>query len=96
MPQQVQALLARKLSLFVDVEKKGLEYQQDPVPLLPLEPLDLNFGKLCCLRFLCFLQVLWISRVNAARNLISGYPPPVSYQLVVVWRPLVLMQVERA
>ena len=63
MPQQVQALLARKLSLFVDVEKKGLEYQQDPLPLLPLEPLDLNFGKLCCLRFLCFVQVLRIARV---------------------------------
>ena len=33
------------------------------MPLLPLEPLDLNFGKLCCLRFLCFLQVLRIARV---------------------------------
>ena len=63
MPQQVQSLLALKLSLFVDVEKEGLEYRQDLIPLLPLEPLDLNFGKLCCSRFLCFLQVLRIARV---------------------------------
>ena len=59
----MQALLARKLALLVDVEKEGLEYQQDLLPLLPLEPLDLNFGKLCCSRFLCFLQVLRIARV---------------------------------
>ena len=97
----MQALFARKLSLFDVEKKKGLEYQQDPLPL-PLELLDLNFGKLSCLRFLCFLQVLWISCVDAARNRISGSPPPppppppVSYQLVVVWRPLVLLQIERA
>ena len=62
----VASLVARKLSLFVDVEKKGLEHQQDPLPLLellPLELLVLNFGKLCCLRFLCFVQVLQIARV---------------------------------
>ena len=62
----MQDLFARKLSLFVDVEKKGVEHQQDPLPLLellPLELLVLNFGKLCCLRFLCFVQVLGIARV---------------------------------
>ena len=50
----------------MDVEKKGLEYQQDSPPLLellPLELLVLNFGKLCCLRFLWFVQVLGIARV---------------------------------
>ena len=31
--------------------------------LLPLELLVSNFGKLCCLRFLCFVQVLQIARV---------------------------------
>ena len=31
--------------------------------LLPLDLLVLNFGKLCCLRFLCFVQVLRIARV---------------------------------
>ena len=61
----MQALFARKLSIF-DVEKEGVEHQQDLLPLLkllPLEPMDLNFGKLCCSRFLCFLQVLRIARV---------------------------------
>ena len=68
--------------------------------LLPLELLVLNFGKLCCLRFLWFVQVLRTSRVDAARNRISWSPPPppppVSYQLVLVWRPLVLVQIYRA